>query len=264
MLSGNFLSMLARREIVMGVESNFYILPTESGFRPDAVKTCELIGRLRAASYLCDPDWPTYEPSAHRCPPALKGFPNYEGFDWRIRGERGVGSLAELKKVFIDHEISDIRVRWPNSNLAKSGLNYPLSQIPDPEAYWDVELHLSADTAYHTSGIIDPFKEPIRCACGAVLESMDSPEWDFFYCARLPNECWACHKPADYSAFPAIVRDVHTGETRDELGGVTYRFCVEIECGKMIPDEGTIVLPDFRQIIEQTLQCKTRVVQDIH
>jgi hypothetical protein len=249
----------------MGVESRFYVLPNASGFRPSAAQVCELITRFRAASFLCDPHSPTFEPSVHKCPPALKDLVGYEGFDWRIRGERGVENLAELEKLLVQHEESDIQLRWPNTDLAKSSLRYPLLPIPVSESvYFDVELHLSADTVYCTSEIIDPFEEPVRCACGASLDILESPDRDFFYSSRLPNCCPACGKAANYSVVPMTIRDAWTGAETQGLGGITYRFCTVIDCGKMIPDVGAAVLPEFRQIIEQTLQCHTRVVQDFY
>ena len=44
-------------------------------------------------------------------------------------------------------------------------------------------------------------------------------------------------------------RDGWTEEEIQGLGGLTYRFCVVIDCGKMIPEQGTIVAPEFRHII---------------
>lgn len=249
----------------MGVEINFFIMPDDSGFRPPAAKVCDLITRLRAAAYLCDPKSSTFNPSVHTCPRALKDFPDYEGFDWQIENERSVGTLAELEKRLAAHENSDVKLRWPNSNLLKSGLKYPLSKIPDSEdVYYDVEIHLSADTVYYTSEIVDPFEEPIRCACGATLEALDSPGHDFFYSARLLNECPACHTPVNYCTFPAVVRDGWTGDESQVFGGISYRFCVQIECGKMLPDQEATVLPEFRHIIEQCLDCETQVIQNFH
>jgi hypothetical protein len=249
----------------MGVESNFYVLPNASGFRPSAAKVCELITRLRATSYFCDPQLSSFEPLAHRCPPALKGMPGYEGFNWRVGNERCVGSLRELEKRLTQLDAADVLLRWPNTDLQKSGLKYPLSKVPDSEGvYYDIEIHLSADTVYHTSEIVESFEEPIHCACGAVLKSFESPGYDFFCSSRLPNLCPTCGKTADYSVLPMTVRDGWTGKETQGLGGITYRFCVQIECGKMIPEAGTTVLPDFRQMVEHCLECQTRVVQDFH
>jgi len=249
----------------MGVESDFYILPDSSGFRPTAAKVCELATQLRAAGYICDPQSPSYEPSAHGCPPRLKGLPNYEGFDWQIEDERGVGSLSALERKIANLERSDIKLCWPNANLAKSGLKYPLAPAPDSDGiYYDIEFHLPADTVYCTSEIIDPFDEPIHCSCGGILKSFDGPASDFFYSARLPNLCPACRKVTNYSALPFTMHDGWTGEESEQRGGITYRFCVVVDCGKMIPERGAAIVPGFREIIEQCMGCTTRVVQDFY
>jgi hypothetical protein len=249
----------------MGVESNFYILPDNSRFRPSAVQVRELITRFRAASYLCDPHAPSFVPAMHQCRLPPNASADFEGFRWQIGREKGAGTLPELEKRLAQYADSDIRLRWRTSDLAKSGLKYPLSNLPAPdEVYYDVEIHLASDTVYQTSEIIEPFAETLYCDCGATLACQDSADHDIFCCERLPNDCSACLKATDYSKLPMTFRDGWTGEEIQGAGGLTYRFCVMINCGKMIPEQGTIVVPEFRHIIEQCLQCHTRVVQDFY
>lgn len=249
----------------MGVESQFYVLPESSTYRPDVHSVCGLISRFQAEGFLCNPTLRPLEQSVHPCPTPLKNLKSFEGFDWRINQERGVGSLAELEVRILQNEHSDIKLRWSTMNLGRSGLRYPLSQTPASEyVYYDIEIHLAANTVYCTSEIVEPFVEPIQCECGATLEPQEPPAHDFFYGMRLLDVCPGCGKTTNYSVLPMNFRNAWTGVECQGFGGITYRFCVVVDCGKMIPPQGTSVHSDFQKIIEQTIQCPTRIVQDFH
>src|SRR5262245_53570474 len=98
----------------MGVESNFFILPDTSGYRPEPDRICELVRVLRAEGFLCDPKSPTFSVAAH---PAreLSSQPGYEGFYWRlVRGtERHAGPLSALRDLLKERQESDLRIVWP-------------------------------------------------------------------------------------------------------------------------------------------------------
>jgi hypothetical protein len=159
---------------------------------------------------------------------------------------------------------SDLLIRWPNSDLNRSGLKYPLTIIPGPDGvYYDIEIHLATNPIYHSSEIIDPFSK-ISCVCGAAVEELESPGEDPFYSSRLPNHCPACYAPINYAAMPMTIRDGWTGEESEAIGGVTYRFAMVVDCGKYWPEQEAAVVPEFLAIIEQTLQIKTRVFRDFY
>lgn len=252
----------------MGVESEFYILPDNSGYRPDPGKACQLIRALRAAGFLCDPESPTFAASAHRLG-ALSSQAGYEGFCWkRSAGPNQrvgrVGTLSALEPLLTELQESDVLLLWPNKDLNLSGLKYPLTVVPGPEGvYYDVEIHLAAQTVYHMSEIIDPF-EAIRCTCGADIQEFE-PSGDCpFYSSRLPNHCPACNKAMNYATMPTTVRDGFTGLESTAVGGAAYRFALVVDCGKYWPEREAAVAPEFLAVVEEILPIKTRVLRDFY
>jgi hypothetical protein len=247
----------------MGVESKFYVLSDDSGYLPEPAAILGLIKSLQTSGFLCDSKSPSFEPSVHQL-----GSPNSkienEGFEWRIGRNRFPGSLNGLASHLSSHLGTDLLIRWPNSDLNRSGLKYPLTIVPGPDGvYYDIETHFAADPVYHTSEIIDPFDE-ILCRCGAIVKEFEPPNGDPFYSSRLPNHCPACHTPINYALLPMTIRDGWTGEESKAVGGVTYRFAVVVDCGKYWPEQEATVTPEFLAVVEQTLQIKTRVVRDFY
>lgn len=247
----------------MGVASKFYVLPDNSGYLPEPDVVSDLIKALRVAGFLCDPKSSSFEPSVHRL-----GAANYqaehEGFEWKVDRNRFPGSLIALDSHLANHHGADLVLRWPNSDLGRSYLKYPLTIIPGPDGvYYDIEIHLATDTVYHTSEIFDPFNE-VRCRCGAVLKASEPLGYDLFYSSRLPNQCSVCRTPINYALLPLTIRDFWTGKESEVVGGITYRFALVVDCGKYWPEQQAAVSPDFLAVVEQTLQIKTRVLRDFY
>lgn len=248
----------------MGVESKFYILPENSGYRAEPGKILQLIEALRAGGFLCDPKSPTFMASVHQA--GSLSSADYEGFFWKLSSgpERHNGSLSALELCLADLQHSDVLVGWPNSDLNLSGLKYPLSMVPGPQGvYYDIEIHLAAETVYHTSEIIEPFDQ-IRCTCGAAVEPFEPSEPTPLYDSRLPNRCPACQSLMNYATLPMTLRDGWTDAASRALGGVTYRFAVVMDCGKYWPESGATVIPEFFGMIETALGIKTRVIRDFY
>jgi hypothetical protein len=249
----------------MGVESNFYIMPEDSGYRPEPARVSELVRALRAAGFLCDPQSPSFARPAHRAG-ALSDQADYEGFMWKVRPGlyKHAGSLALLESVLNDLQDSDVVVRWPNSDLNLSGLKYPLTVVPGPEGvYYDIEIHLAAHTVYHTSEIIDPYEE-IRCRCGGEIHQIESSSPTPLHDSRLPNHCPSCHALMNYAILPLTVRDGFTGAESQAVGGAVYRFAIVVDCGKYWPEGQAEVTPAFLSTVESTLNIKTRVLRDFY
>ena len=244
----------------MGVESKFYIIPQASSLRPSPQKVLDLIVALRSKAFLCDPKAVSFAPDAH-------GMKNGgEGFTWTTgrRRDKGQGSLDDLLAFLVTHGDSDVLLRWNNFDLAQSGLKYPLTVLPESdEVYYDIDFHLVAETAYHTSEVIEPF-QAIRCACGEEIAELEPDDSDPFYCARLPVMCMKCHKPNEFENLSMTYRDPWTGEEKEGFGGVTYRFAVVVDCGKNYPDRTAQVAADFLGIIQRTLGVKTREIGDVY
>jgi hypothetical protein len=247
----------------MGIESKFYVLPDASGYRPDAGKVAELINALRAARFLCDPKSPGFAETAHQAEPASSGA-DYDGFYWSTCRNRLAGSLGALELFLNQHAWSDVLLRWPNQDLRLSGLKYPFSTVPGEDGvYYDIEMHLAAETVYCTSEIIDPFAE-IHCSCGATVEEFEPSDDDPFYSSRLPNHCPECQAPMNYAVLPTTMRDPWTGAESSLAGGAVYRFALVLDCGKCWPEKETVVSAEFLGVVERTLQIKTRVCRDFY
>jgi hypothetical protein len=249
----------------MGVESNFYIMPDDSGYRPEPAKLCELVKAMRAAGFLCDPGSPGFVASVHRSIP-VSNEADYEGFMWKLRPgpDRHAGSLATLEQVWTNLQDGDAVAKWPNSDLLKSGLKYPLTLLPGKEGvYYDIEMHLASQTVYHVSEIIEPFQE-IRCRSGCIIQQMETPRSSPIYDSRLPNRCSSCAEPMNYATLPLTIRDGFTGVQSKVVGGAVYRFAVVVDCGKYWPEEPAQVTPEFLGVIERTLNIRTRVLRDYY
>jgi hypothetical protein len=247
----------------MGVESKFYILPETSHYRPEPSKVRQLIQALRTSGFLCDPKSPTFTESAHR---GYSANSDFEGFHWKLRSgpEKSSGSLDSLERLLADHPESDVLVEWPNSDLKLSGLKYPLTIVPGAQGvYYEVEIHLTEQTVYCTSEIIDPFNE-ITCRCGSETGQFEPSENSPIYDPRLPNHCPSCQTLMNYATFPMIVRDGWTGDESDAVGGVTYRFAIIVDCGKCWPESEATVTPEFLAIVEKALGITTRVFRDFY
>ena len=62
----------------------------------------------------------------------------------------------------------DLKVVLSVERWGESGLRYPfsLSGAPDPDAYYEIQLHLASHYIHHASEIIDPV-DATSCSCGA-------------------------------------------------------------------------------------------------
>ena len=230
----------------MGVETKFFIMPETSGYRPEPSELIALIRSLISAAFLSDPG----ESSSK--------------FTWRIGRDKGEGNLGEMHDRLIQHPESDLLIKWSIHSLVASGLCYPLSDLPElDDVYYDIEIHRSALTLYHTSEIIEPF-DGLYCSCGAELSEIDAPSNDLYYCSRLPLSCSACNSPVDFAKFPMCLRDGWTGAESQAYGGVTYRFAIVVDCGKCWPDKGAQVNPKLINIIQQAIGKGLRIVQDLY
>jgi hypothetical protein len=222
----------------MGVESNFYIMPASSGFRPEPEAIEGLIRKLLDHRYLP------------------------KDLNWTVGTAKASGSIEDLRAALDANPTSDLRAQWRISDLATSGLLYPLAQTPVSErVYYCIEVHLVGDTAYLTSGIIQSF-DSIQCACGKEIEETPVPDNDQLGAGRLPTSCPACGDPIDFAQIPMVACHPMTGAPEPGRGGITYRCAIVVDCGKCYPDYGTPVEPGFISAIESVFGGGVRVAQD--
>ena len=68
----------------------------------------------------------------------------------------------------------------------------------------------------------------------------------------------------NYAVLPMTIRDGWTGEECEAIGGTAYRFAIVVDCGKYWPGQEAVVTGGFLEVIERTLQIKTRVFRDFY
>lgn len=154
----------------------------------------------------------------------------------------------------------DFKLIWPVESSKESGLEYPLTPFPEwGDAYYELEIHSATDFVYHTSEVIDPFRE-VACECGWHLEfEMPFRRWPdgppVFFEPRIYRLCPACGRAFLPQRLTARVRDGYTGEASQRAGGATYLFAVVIDCGKGFAREGWPIraTEEFRSTVTQAL-----------
>lgn len=154
----------------------------------------------------------------------------------------------------------DFKLIWPVESSKESGLEYPLTPFPEwGDAYYELEIHSATGFVYHTSEVIDPFRE-VACECGWHLEfEMPFRRWPdgppVFFEPRIYRLCPACGRAFLPQRLTARVRDGYTGEASQRAGGATYLFAVVIDCGKGFAREGWPIraTEQFRSTVTQAL-----------
>jgi hypothetical protein len=266
----------------MGVEYEHYILPVQRDHRPSAAALVRLIAALRRDRWIVAPDHPQLE--------ELRGGPMNVGDSvtgwverpannpWAAQGVHGrptrtpvidaptAAWLDGLAPVDVPAPLSnELRLAFPVdfvgdafSTFEEAGIEYPFTfgaDDLDPN-YHVVELHLADDFVTHGGNTFDPVST--TCSCGAEL---GYPIDRVAYVPALPHpdrarrRCLACGTDLDPKRRAAEVRDGWTGQKRQLLGGVTYRFALRIDCHKGWPrDRGPITLrPELVDLVAKEL-----------
>ena len=249
----------------MGVEYRRYLLPRPNFFRPTPEALANLVDALRQERWILAPSAPeratlpfatmTYYAHARNTGFYVRQDETYES-----------GPAENLGAFLAARKNTDLLLAWPVESLAASGLRYPLESPPSDgeDVYFEIQLHLSRDYAYHCSEVVDPFDEPPVCACGTNLEYQPDYEQDPFGAARISAECPECGAPFNPTKLPCTVRDPWTGDEQTLPGGLTYRFAVVIDCGKCFGEAGMSFAADLKHLVESTLGVATYEVEDVY
>ncbi len=255
----------------MGVEYEHYLVPDNPTFKPDAEQISRLVNAPHVGRYVIGSD----------AGDSLgKAFPRHSSkYDAAIEAgcvvERGPGEFARFPCPCSTSDVTaladrDFRLIWTVNDLAETRLKYPLSKIPDEQAYWDLELHVPArDYVYHLSSIIEPFNCRAACRCGQVLEfdeesvGFDVPVFaDLRIYVSCPR-CGAPFRPQDYS-----IR-LKWGRTGEDLGpragGAVYLFAIVIDCGKCYDrDEPPRASDEFLRTCEEAIGARLFQIGDFN
>lgn len=223
----------------MGVTFTHLLLPVPRSRTPSHDEMARLVGRLVDDGFLL----PSTSPNLHRM--LLSEGPSPE----QLAGATGCSIQ------FIWHEAQpfpcppkpddfaavgdrDFRLKWPVIDLAASGLQYPLTILPDwvdpAEAYYDIELYHCRQYHHWISELIEPFANRECEACGAdlVIPSAELHE-DSIFGIQMYRHCPSCGNEFRPEDRPALVNDPAARDRgRMVPGGATSSFALAVECGK--------------------------------
>ncbi len=135
-------------------------------------------------------------------------------------------------------------------------IRYPLARLAHDrqDLYYALRFWLSPDFVYVTSETLEGFANT-ECQCGASL--IHEKHRDVFYPnAHFPLRCPECNNPFDPNARLFHLRCAFTGDSSTVVGGTTFRFCVEIDCGKCIPRDDVSFHPDLHRLCSNVLGCE--------
>ena len=119
--------------------------------------------------------------------------------------------------------------------------------------YYDLRFWLSPDYVAVTSETLEGFDDSL-CECGHEL-AHEKPRDVFSPCEHYPLRCPSCgvaFRPQDRQFK---VRCGYTGEESMVKGGTVFRFAIEIDCGKCIPESDVAFNSEFRDVCSSSLAC---------
>ena len=179
---------------------------------------------------------------------------------------RYVETPQHIDPAFIAARIEDggLLLRYGVRNFDRDVVKYPLARLDyeRQDTYYDLQFWWSEDFIYLTSQTLEGF-DSTNCHCGFNL--VFKKEVDVF----APDEhmrliCPKCKIPFNPNERVLRICDGYTGEGTEIEGGAVFRFAIEIDCGKCIPNSSVEFAPEFRDLCSSMLQCDFLEVESIH
>jgi len=134
-----------------------------------------------------------------------------------------------------------LELRWPIVGPDAAGVEYPLTRAPyaetrqqKDEIYYEIIMHWHPWFEAIGGECVDTNLD-ITCDCGAAWAIASDAS------LRFRATCGGCRKPFDPTRHVATIEDSYTGK-RGKLVGPFYRFAIEIDCGKCLPEDGGAVM----------------------
>jgi hypothetical protein len=244
----------------MGVEYRHLLLPRGGSRRPSAERIVRLIRELETHGYLLPPK-----------SPVLRSMVSSSSYDPRGRygGARRTGATFvdasddlfargrpmpwPVDASWLRQRKEALRISWPLEWIFAHGVPYPLTRTPYLRDGTSVtyELHWSR---YLIEVVAENVTAPSPvCGCGAELVVGECGP--FVSVSR--TRCAACGAKFDPSSAIARIVDCDTRERRSVPGGALYRFALEIDLGKSVPEDGGLVRvrPELRALVERVIGC---------
>lgn len=219
----------------MGVELQVWVIPKSRSFHPSLEQFAALANALKAANWL---------PAA-----------GAEGQRTRILELLPGSEVPVSKKPTRVHErddrpltdawletlaVHEIVLGWNIDNVVEAGVEYPFQFDPYPDSgppYFAVRMFLGNDYFYETNECVAPFDEQaMQCKCGEQM-TYETGWSDVIGGSRIHHLCLRCGAEFNPSDRNSEVIEVWTGEPSVLPGGLTFRFALQVDCGKYFPHE---------------------------
>jgi hypothetical protein len=149
-------------------------------------------------------------------------------------------------------------------NFDQGELRFPLTRMDHEisETYFDLRLWLSPDYVCPLAENLLGF-EVSKCKCGQELQF--HKEQDVFVGdSHFPLRCASCGNCFDPSEREFRIADAFSGEVTSSLGGPVFRFAIEFDFGKCVPESPIHFDPDLRSLCEKVLQCELAEYETVH
>ena len=212
-------------------------------FSPAAASVVKLIERLKKESWI--------SPQGGH---AVKTVENTFGNDAAAKRSASTEPLpASLTASWLEEgDREELRLVWSMEGDASSPVKFPLSQRPDGNVSYSLEVHRADEYVYPSANTIA--RVPTTCNCKEDL----SFEWDedelvpaFGTSTGIFAECEECSRTFDPSKGSAIITNPFDKSTEEVRGGAAYRFALKVDCGKQfVADPRLVFSPDLVALVE--------------
>lgn len=161
-------------------------------------------------------------------------------------------------------EAGGLLLEYSVHNLNQAEIRFPLARMDHEtsETYFDLRLWLSSDYVCPLAENLLGF-EVSKCKCGQELQF--SKDNDVFVVAsHFPLRCASCGHGFDPSEREFRIADAFSGDITCTLGGPVFRFAIEFDFGKCVPESTVQFDPDLKSLCEEVLQCELAEYETVH
>jgi hypothetical protein len=218
----------------MGVDYRVWLIPRQRSFRPASDQIAKLANALRKGKWVPMPD------ASGQSSKAVELLPGKTSTgDKPHRSEPLAPTAIEAGWIEL-HSQHEFVLEWWVNDAAQSNVQFPFTFVPYPESqhtYFGIRLMAGPEYFYWTGENVMPFGDSAtQCECGEQLAY-----WTGFAAGvpsqRIHSQCPACGRAFDISEIEGEIMDCWTGERHPLLGGLAFRFALQVDCHKNFPHE---------------------------
>jgi hypothetical protein len=265
----------------VGVEYSRYLIPQPASYAPSCATVCQLLAVFVENRWLPHAGSESLRSIRYRVPDesAKEFYDPGTRFPWTLlpwiqkkEPSRSFLQLPEYRDCPAQVDEEFLQAQYDNGGLLLEyslwhldldDLVYPLERLDyeRDNVYYELRFWLSPDFVYVTSECLEGF-ENSRCECGHQL-AHEKPR-DVFTTSHFPLNCPICEKPFNPSEYLFRVYNGFNGEQSVVPGGTTFRFAIEMDCGKCMPESSVEFAPRFRTLCGEVLQCDFVELEDVN